>query len=314
MYINQLTEKMHKWCITGVAGFIGSNLLEELLQNNQEVIGIDNFSSGRQENLNLVENLVTPEQWQRFTLITGDIVDPAIGKYLAGVDFILHHAASVSVPSSIADPVKNCQTNVLGMVNLLNAACDHSVKRFIYASSSAVYGDGEQLLSPYAVAKLTNENYAKIFHYNYGLASIGLRYFNIYGPRQDPQGEYAAVIAKWLAQMQHEEKICIFGDGSTTRDFCFVKDVVQINLRAALTDNNAALNKVYDVGFGQSVTLLQLFAQLQKIIQYTGEPDLLDFRAGDIKYSTADISMAKDLLGFTPEYDFARGLGRICGP
>ena len=313
------------WLVTGVAGFIGSNLLEALLRLEQRVVGLDNFSTGKHKNLEEVRRLVTPSHWSRFRLLEGDIGDPAACRdACAGVDFVLHEAALGSVPLSMTDPLGAHRSNVTGFLNMLIAARDAKVKRFAYASSSAVYGDDSglpkvegkvgRLLSPYAATKAIDEVYAQTFAMSYGLESIGLRYFNVFGPRQDPAGAYAAVIPKWIAELLNHAPVYINGDGETSRDFCFVADVVQANLLAAATAIPGAVNEVYNVALGQRTTLNELFLMLQNALRAKAaalpdqKPVYRDFRAGDVRHSLADISKARRLLGFAPTHTIKAGL------
>lgn len=269
----RLQAEPHTWLITGVAGFIGSNLLETLLKLNQRVVGLDNFATGHQRNLDEVQTLVTPEQWANFSFINGDICNLAdCQKGVTGVDYVLHQAALGSVPRSVADPITTNATNISGFLNMLVAARDAKVKRFVYAASSSTYGDHPALpkvedtigkpLSPYAVTKYVNELYADVFGKTYGLQSIGLRYFNVFGPRQDPNGAYAAVIPKWISSMIKSEPININGDGETSRDFCFVNNAVQANLLAITAPSPDAISQVYNVAVGDRTTLNELYAQL----------------------------------------------------
>lgn len=315
-----------KWLITGVAGFIGSNLLEALLRLNQTVVGIDNFSTGYQRNLREVESRITREQWRRFRLIEGDISDIKLCKKVCtAMDYVLHEAALGSVPASIENPEACHRANVTGFLNVLIAARDAKVNRLVYASSSAVYGDNPDLpktedkvgavLSPYAASKAMGEIYATAFKRAYGLESIGLRYFNVFGPRQDPEGAYAAVIPKWLAALLKRQKTYINGDGETTRDFCYIENVVQANLLAATTGRTAAVNQVYNIAFGTRMTLNELFQILQKMSRKL-DPDLpaqkpiyRDFRPGDVRHSVADIRKARELLGYHPSHNVEQGLG-----
>jgi len=315
-----------KWLVTGVAGFIGSNLLEELLKLDQMVVGLDNFSTGKQANLDEVQGLVSPAQWRRFQFREGDIVDVATcERACAGMDFVLHQAALGSVPRSITDPISSHQSNVTGFLNMLVAARDARVHRFVYASSSAVYGDHPglpkvevqlgKLLSPYAATKAMNEVYAELFARVYGTATVGLRYFNVFGPRQDPEGPYAAVIPLWIAALLNRASVFINGDGETSRDFCFIANVVQANLLAAHCTAEAA-NQVYNIAVGERTTLNELFQLLQ-----TGlcglDPDLpklqpiyREFRGGDVLHSLADIGKAEKLLGYRPLYGIQTGLAK----
>jgi len=313
------------WLVTGVAGFIGSNLLETLLQLNQRVVGLDNLSTGRRENLAQVRAAVGPERWRKFTWIKGDIRDAALcRRAVRGADFVLHQAALGSVPRSIEDPIQTHDSNVNGFVQLLWAARAGGVKRFVFASSSSVYGDDTTLpqvedrighcLSPYAVSKRVNELYADVFGRSYGFQSIGLRYFNVFGPRQDPAGAYAAVIPKWIAAMIAIEPVWINGDGSTSRDFCYVANVVQANLLAATVHKPQAVNQRFNIALGAETSLNQLFLMLRERLA-PAHPHLRqfkplhkDFRAGDILHSRADISLARRWLGYQPAYDVGRGL------
>lgn len=313
------------WLITGVAGFIGSNLLEALLKLNQRVIGLDNFSTGYHRNLDEVQTLITTEQWLNFKLYEGDIRDiSTCHKACQGVDYILHQAALGSVPRSIEDPICTNQNNIDGFLNMLVAGRDASVTRFVYAASSSTYGDHPDLpkvedkigkpLSPYAVTKLVNELYADIFSRNYGFKSIGLRYFNIFGRRQDPDGAYAAVIPKWIASMIKNEPIYINGDGETSRDFCYIDNTVQANLLAAAASDDRAVNQVYNVAVGDRTSLNQLYDHLRENLSTRfshlndSQPVYRDFRAGDVRHSLADINKAKRLLGYQPTHKVSDGL------
>ncbi len=315
----------HTWLITGVAGFIGSNLLETLLKLDQRVVGLDNFATGYQRNLDEVKTLVTPTQWARFGFIQGDIREQAhCHEACASVDYVLHQAALGSVPRSVADPITTNAVNVTGFLNMLVAARDAKVKRFVYAASSSTYGDHPALpkvediigrpLSPYAVTKYVNELYADVFARNYSLQSMGLRYFNVFGPRQDPDGVYAAVIPKWIASLLKGEPVYINGDGETSRDFCFIANVVQANLLAATTQNPEALNQIYNVAVGDRTTLNELYAQLlhnllPRYPKLQGiQPVYRDFRAGDVRHSLADISKAAHRLGYAPTQSIGQGL------
>lgn len=314
-----------KWLVTGAAGFIGSNLLETLLAWDQFVIGLDNFATGHRHNLEETRARLRPEQWDRFRFIEGDIGDPGVCRSAcAGVSCVLHEAAFVSVPGSMADPQGAHQSNVTGFLNILLAAREAGVKRIVYASSSAVYGDEPNLpkveektgapLSPYALTKFMDEQYAALFARAWGVNSVGLRYFNVFGPRQDPEGAYAAVIPKWLDSLLKNEPVYINGDGETTRDFCFIANVVQANLLAATTDNAAALNQVYNIALGQRTSLNELFGILQRAIRRAKpalppqQPVYRDFRPGDVRHSVADIGKARRLLGFEPTVSVEQGL------
>lgn len=313
-----------RWLITGVAGFIGSNLLERLLRLDQTVVGLDDLSTGFIRNLEDVQSKVTESQWQKFRFIKADIRDLEICKEATnGADIVLHHAAQGSVPGSISDPIENHLTNLDGFLNVLVAARDAKVTRVVYATSSAVYGDLQgspkvegqigKPLSPYAVTKYANELYADVFGQVYAMDLIGLRYFNVFGPRQDPDGAYAAVIPQWFKSILKDEDVYINGDGETSRDFCFVENVVQANLLAACIENKAAVNQVYNIAVGQRTTLLELYEMIhfeisKSIKQHTKKPVFRDFRLGDVRHSLADISKAKELLGFSPTHTVSDGL------
>ncbi len=319
----------HTWLVTGVAGFIGSNLLETLLKLNQRVVGLDNFATGHQRNLDEVQTLVSPAQWANFRFIKGDICQlQDCHTACQGVDYVVHQAALGSVPRSVADPITTNANNITGFLNMLVAARDahagKGVLRFVYAASSSTYGDHPALpkvedhigkpLSPYAVTKYVNELYADVFGKTYGLQSIGLRYFNVFGPRQDPDGAYAAVIPKWIASLIRNEPIFINGDGETSRDFCYVANAVQANLLAATSTNTEAVNQVYNVAVGDRTTLNSLYAQLhsQLLPRYphvqSAQAQHRDFRAGDVRHSLADISKAATRLGYAPTQRIAQGL------
>jgi len=329
--IAKLTEQLHlqprNWLITGVAGFIGSNLLETLLKLDQRVCGLDNLATGHRQNLDEVCQLVSASQWQRFEFIEGSITDPAVcARACKSADVVLHQAALGSVPYSIEHPDETYAANVTGFSNILTAARDAKAKRVVYASSSAVYGDDPTLpkveskigkpLSPYAATKRTNEVIAADFANQHGTESIGLRYFNVFGPRQDPNGAYAAVIPKWIDALLRREVVHINGDGETSRDFCHVDNVVQANLLAATTENPQAVNQVYNIALGQRTTLNELFAHLQSSLRRRNpalpetKPIHGPERAGDIRHSLADISKARQLLGFSPTVNVADGLER----
>lgn len=313
------------WLVTGVAGFIGSNLLETLLKLDQTVVGLDNFSTGYQKNLDEVQTLVLPAQWARFRFIEGDIRDLETCKNAStDVDYVLHQAALGSVPRSVSDPITINAANVTGFLNMLVAARDAQVQRFVYAASSSTYGDHPGLpkvedkigkpLSPYAVTKYVNELYADVFAKNYGTQSIGLRYFNVFGPRQDPDGAYAAVIPKWISSLIKGETVFINGDGETSRDFCYIQNVVQANLLAATTKHVDAVNQVYNVAVGDRTTLNELYAELHNNLQphyphlKNTKPIYQDFRTGDVRHSLADISKAIKWLGYSPEQHINAGL------
>lgn len=312
------------WLITGVAGFIGSNLLEKLLQLGQTVVGLDNFATGHQRNLDEVQGLVSPECWARFTFMEGDIRNLAdCQRACEGVDYVLHQAALGSVPRSLADPIATNETNITGFLNMLVAARDNQVKSFTYAASSSTYGDHPALpkveenigkpLSPYAVTKYVNELYAEVFARSYGFDTIGLRYFNVFGPRQDPDGAYAAVIPKWTAALLRGEPVFINGDGETSRDFCFVANAVQANLLAATATSPEARNQVYNVAVGDRTTLNELFGLLRDNIAESTvgadvKPNYRDFRAGDVRHSQADVAKAQRLLVYVPTHRLAEGI------
>ncbi|HWQ90186.1 MAG TPA: SDR family oxidoreductase [Clostridia bacterium] len=322
---SDLQSQPHRWLVTGVAGFIGSHLLEQLLQLNQTVTGLDNFSTGFQHNLEQVRHIVGPAKWKNFNLITGDIRDPQTCQSAAkGADYVLHQAALGSVPRSIENPAASHDNNVNGFLNILLAARDNGVKRLVYASSSAVYGDHPDLpktedkigrsLSPYALTKLANELYADVWARCYSLQCIGLRYFNVFGPRQDPNGPYAAVIPKWISAMLDGDAIYINGDGETSRDFCYVANVAQANILAATTQNPEAINRAYNVAVSNRTTLNELFAMLRNgLLPENPElanlkPTYRDFRPGDVRHSEANISNATKLLGYHPTHTVDQGL------
>ena len=314
-----------RWLITGVAGFIGSNLLESLLQLNQKVVGLDNFSTGHVHNLEDVKSNVSEEAYGNFTFIEGDITDyDTCMKACEGCDYVLHQAALGSVPRSIENPIRTNENNITGFLNMLVAAKEARIKRFVYAASSSTYGDHEALpkieavigkpLSPYAVTKYVNELYADVFSRTYNAKTIGLRYFNVFGKRQDPNGAYAAVIPLWFGSLIRGEPAYINGDGETSRDFCYIDNCVQANLLAACTGNEDALNQVYNVAFGERTTLNALFGYIRERLapHYPGvakkKPVYREFRKGDVRHSLADINKIKNLLGYAPQYSVAAGL------
>jgi UDP-N-acetylglucosamine/UDP-N-acetylgalactosamine 4-epimerase len=318
-----LARKPQRWLITGVAGFIGSNLLEQLLRLDQKVVGLDNFATGHQRNLDEVLGN-NPDKAHLFTFVKGDICNLEDCRSAAdGVDYILHQAALGSVPRSISDPIATNRANIDGFLNMLVAARDAKVKRFVYAASSSTYGDHPGLpkvedrignpLSPYAVTKYVNELYAKVFSNTYGIETIGLRYFNIFGRRQDPQGAYAAVIPKWIMQYVAGEAIKINGDGETSRDFCYIDNAVQANILAATAASSAA-NTVYNVAVNDQTTLNQLFGYIEsRLIAKLSNlkkiaPVYQDFRAGDVRHSRADIGKAQNNLGYEPSHTIQTGL------
>lgn len=318
-----LQNKPKRWLVTGVAGFIGSNLLETLLKSDQLVVGLDNFATGYQRNLDEVKAAVTEDQWSRFQFIEGDIRElDCCRRACNGVDYVLHQAALGSVPRSLDDPINTNSTNIDGFLNMLVAARDAKVKSFTYAASSSTYGDHPGLpkvedvigkpLSPYAVTKYVNELYADVFYRSFGLNSVGLRYFNVFGKRQDPNGAYAAVIPKWISAMIGGDDVFINGDGQTSRDFCFVDNAVQANLLAATSGEDAS-NQIYNVAVGDRTSLSELFEAIKRVlgingIVYSGNCIFRDFRGGDVRHSQADISKARRLLGYRPKFRIAEGL------
>lgn len=320
-----LKESPKKWLITGVAGFIGSNLLECLLKLNQQVIGLDNFCTGYQANLDDVRSLVSSAQWSNFKFYEGDIRDIDDCMIAChGVDYVLHQAALGSVPRSIENPIITNQANIDGFLNMLVAARDANVSQFVYAASSSTYGDHPDLpkqegrigkpLSPYAVTKLVNELYAQVFASTYGFQSVGLRYFNVFGERQNPNGAYAAVIPRWIHSMLNQEEICINGDGDTSRDFTYVENIVQLNLLAATNLNAAANNQIFNGAASGQTSLRQLHERLSHLIVAKDpkirihKPLYREFRAGDVRHSLADISKAMNLLGYAPTHQVVDGL------
>lgn len=324
--LKDLPQSPKKWLVTGVAGFIGSNLLETLLKLDQFVVGLDNFATGHLHNLEEVKQQVTPEQWSRFKLIEGDIRDlDACNAACSGVNYVLHQAALGSVPRSLNDPITTNSTNIDGFLNMLVAARDAKVESFTYAASSSTYGDHPGLpkvedvigkpLSPYAVTKYVNELYADVFSRCYGFKTVGLRYFNVFGKRQDPAGAYAAVIPKWTASMIKGEDVFINGDGQTSRDFCFIENTVQANLLAATTKDEKALNQVYNVAVSGRTDLNLLFATLKSElalnkVNYTKDAVYRDFRAGDVRHSQADIAKISELLGYAPSFGIEQGIAK----
>jgi len=325
--IGIVQERAH-WLVTGAAGFIGSNIVEALLVNGQTVVGLDNFSTGHRENLKLIQRAIGANAWSRFRFIEGDIRDLDVCREACrGARYVLHQAALGSVPLSIKDPVTTTAVNVDGFVNILVAAKEARVSRVVYASSSAVYGDAPELpkiedhigksLSPYATTKRSNELYADAFGSCYAMEIIGLRYFNIFGPRQDPEGAYAAVIPKWFGAFLSDDTVRINGDGEISRDFCFVDNAVQANLLAALSRNPVAPGNVFNVACGQRITLNELFRIIRDLVathfpQAAGrQPEYGPERAGDIHHSLADVSRARDVLGYLPTVAVQEGLQRV---
>ena len=318
------------WLVTGVAGFIGSNLLEALLRAGQRVTGIDNFSTGFQRNLDEVRAMVGEEAWARFRFLEGDIRDDAACRDVCtGVDYVLHQAALGSVPRSIDRPVDSFDSNVSGFVRIMTAARDAGVKRFVYASSSSVYGDSPELpkveerigkpLSPYAATKFVDEVFAEVYARTYGMQCAGLRYFNVFGPRQDPDGAYAAVIPRWIASLVRGSEVVINGDGETSRDFCYVANAVQANVLAALAPALQAGHEAFNVAVGERTTLNQLFGLIrEQVARERPEagavaPQFADFRAGDVRHSLADIAKAGSMLGYAPTHRLGQGLDAAMG-
>ena len=321
----ELLNNRKTWLVTGVAGFIGSNLAETLLRLNQRVISLDNFSTGHQYNLKHIQNSVSEEQWNNFTFIEGDVsnYDTCLNA-TKSVDIILHQAALGSVPRSIDDPLVSNNSNVTGFLNILTAAKNNGVKRFVYASSSSVYGDSKELpkveertgnlLSPYAVTKYVDELYAGVFQKCYGVETIGLRYFNVFGKRQDPNGAYAAVMPKWIGQLLNEEELYINGDGETSRDFTYIDNVVQANILAGTTTNKNAFGEAFNTAFGGRETLNNLYQSIVRGLKENlpdlkiKEPIYRDFRAGDIRHSNANIEKIKTILEYEPTHSLEEGL------
>lgn len=320
----ELKSNQKTWLITGVAGFIGSNLLETLLLLDQKVIGLDNFATGFQHNLDEVQSLVSEQQWKNFTFFEGDIrLLEDCQKVCATVDYVLHQAALGSVPRSIADPIMTNSANITGFLNMLVAARDANVKSFTYAASSSTYGDHPALpkveenigkpLSPYAVTKYVNELYADVFAKTYGFQTIGLRYFNVFGKRQNPNGAYAAVIPKWTSAMIQNQDVTINGDGETSRDFCYIKNAIQANILAATTKNIEAKNQVYNVAVGDRTTLNDLFKAIREELNennvvYNKDALYKDFRAGDVRHSQADVSKINKNLSYEGQYNVLQGI------
>jgi UDP-N-acetylglucosamine 4-epimerase len=325
-----LRNNQKTWLITGVAGFIGSNLAEALLKLNQKVISLDNFSTGHRYNLEHIQNSVTVEEWRNFTFIEGDITDMQTCKEITkNIDIVLHQAALGSVPRSIATPTISNHANVTGFLNILTASKENGVQRFVFASSSSIYGDSQELpkveertgniLSPYAVTKATNELYMGVFHKCYGMETIGLRYFNVFGKRQDPNGDYAAVVPKWIGQILNKEELFINGDGETSRDFTYIENVIQANILAGTTTNKEAFGQAFNTAFGGRETLNNLYKSIVKGLK-KNLPELeikdviyRDFREGDIRHSNANIDKIQKLLGYNPTYSLDEGLTESIG-
>jgi len=322
---NILKTEQKTWLVTGNAGFIGSNIMEFLLTHNQKVVGLDNFSTGFQHNIDDVLSKLTKKQVANFSFIEGDVSNFEICvKACTGVDIVLHQASLGSVPRSIENPINTNNSNVTGFLNMLTASKESGIKRFVYASSSSVYGDSKELpkieertgnlLSPYAVTKATNELYAKVFKNTYAMETIGLRYFNVFGRRQDPNGAYAAVVPKWIASLLNDEPVYINGDGESSRDFTYIDNVIQMNILAGLTDNTKAFGEPFNVAVGGRDTLNELYAllnsELISHIENFHKKDAIyrDFRVGDIRHSNADISKAKNYLGYMPTHNIYSGM------
>ena len=320
-----LLNNQKTWLITGVAGFIGSNLAEALLNLNQKVIGLDNFSTGHQYNLEHLKASISDEQWENFNFHEGDITNfETCQNITKNVDIVLHQAALGSVPRSIDNPILTNHNNVTGFLNMLTASKDNGVQRFVYASSSSIYGDSQELpkveertgnlLSPYAVTKYVNELYMGVFQKCYGMEAIGLRYFNVFGKRQDPNGAYAAVMPKWISQILKGEDVFINGDGETSRDFTYIDNVVQANILAGTTTNEKAFGEAFNTAIGGRETLNNLYQAIVKGIKENlpnleiNEPIYRDFRAGDIRHSNANIDKIKELLGYEPTHTLESGL------
>lgn len=323
---SSLSQHQHTWCITGVAGFIGSNLLETLLKLNQKVTGLDNFATGYQKNLDEVASKVSNEQWNNFNFIEGDIRKiEDCNQAVQGADYVLHQAALGSVPRSLNDPITSNEVNIAGHLNMLTAARDAEVKGFVYAASSSTYGDHPTLpkvedtigspLSPYAVTKYVNELYASVFDRAYGFKATGLRYFNVFGPRQDPNGAYAAVIPLWTASLIAGETLFINGDGETSRDFCFVDNAVQANILAALAEGEGK-GQVYNVACNARTSLNELkdliYQQIKQLDDSIPELNVeyREFRAGDVRHSQADIGKAASLIGYQPTHQIQDGIAQ----
>ncbi|MDG1726258.1 MAG: NAD-dependent epimerase/dehydratase family protein [Emcibacteraceae bacterium] len=311
------------WLVTGAAGFIGSNLVEALLTLDQTVVGLDNFSTGHQHNLDAVEKSVTRDQWENFTFYRGDICDyESCKKAIKGAQYVLHQAALGSVPRSIANPINTNASNVTGFLNMLEAAKEEKVLNFVYAASSSTYGDHADLpkvedkignpLSPYAVTKYVNELYADVFSRTYNFHSIGLRYFNVFGQRQDPEGAYAAVIPKWVSAVKNNETVYVNGDGETSRDFCFIENVIQINLLAATCETNSK-SEVYNVAVGDQTSLNQLIELIKENLNAPefNKIEYRDFRAGDVRHSKASIEKAIKDLNYDPQFTMRQGLKKM---
>lgn len=322
-----LSKNPEKWLITGVAGFIGSNLLETLLKHDQHVVGLDNFSTGHKSNLYNVKHNVSGKQWSKFTLIKGDIRNlKACKKACNHANYVLHQAALCSVEQSIQDPILTSTNNIDGFLNMIMAAHEAGVDKFVYASSCAVYGNCTELpldenkkgnlLSPYAADKYINELHGDLFSKLYNVKTIGLRYFNVFGPRQNPNSEYSGVIAKWFSALIKNDNVYIYGDGKTSRDFCYIEDCIQANILAAYTKNPDVFNAVYNVGSGKQTDLNHLFESIKKSTAKLKsdinniKPDYKEFRPGDIRHSVSNIVKTNNLLGYRPKFSLDQGLDK----
>ena len=325
--INSLEESPSTWLVTGAAGFIGSHLTEFLLSHEQTVVAIDNFATGHRKNIELLQESLSPEQRSRLKFVEADVSDrDSLEPHFASVKYVLHQAALGSVPRSIVEPIASNNANVNGFLNVVDVAKQHGVSRVVYASSSSVYGDDPQLpkvetqlghqLSPYAVTKRVNELYAWVFEDCYSLECVGLRYFNVFGPRQDPAGAYAAVIPRWVDALTQGQQCLIFGDGETSRDFCFIDNVVQANILAAVATGEGVSKRSYNIAVGDRTTLNELYFAIRDELKKLRpemdlfDPEYQDFRPGDIRHSLADISDAKNLLGYQPDVSAAEGIAK----
>ena len=320
-----LAKEKKTWLVTGCAGFIGTNLVKKLIELNQNIIGLDNFATGLKSNIEFLNDLASKNSDCGFEFIEGDICQlEDCQRAVENADYVLHQAALGSVPRSIKNPIASHQANVSGFLNMLWATKEAGIKRIVYASSSSIYGDNPNLpkvensigkpLSPYAATKFMNEVYADVFSKTYGIETIGLRYFNVFGPHQQPNGPYAAVIPKWIGLMLEQKPITIFGDGETSRDFCFIDNVVQMNLRCATTINKAAVNQEYNVAYHRQTSLNSLFTKIKEMLiseesnLEIHDPNYEDFRPGDVRHSLADINKGNSLVGYEPTDDIESGL------
>tara|TARA_B100001758_G_scaffold158726_1_gene136791 strand:+ start:1993 stop:3027 length:1035 start_codon:yes stop_codon:yes gene_type:complete len=322
----ELQENSYNWLVTGAAGFIGSHLVQFLLDNNQNVLAVDNFSTGLKKNIDFLNRYhQSLNNNSKFIFSESDIRDYDQCLVMTkGIDFVLHQAAIGSVPRSIKDPLTSHDSNINGFLNIIQSSKENKVQNLVYASSSSVYGDSEvlpkkeshqgNLLSPYALTKSVNESYAMVFSEVYDFNSIGLRYFNVFGLRQDPNGQYAAVIPRWIDAIMKGEDFFINGDGSTTRDFCYINNAVQANIIAAIPKTKEALNRVYNIAANYQITLIELYKIISQNISMNlpnvkvNQPIFRDFRPGDILHSRADINLAEELLGYEVSMSVADGL------